>query len=228
MPAKRINATGRDLNWGCALHAMEVVLGFAGSKRDARPQMRTTFCNFVLASSSPRRRKLLKRIVPKFKVKVAEINERIHAGEPFSHAAVRLAELKAKKIAKTEKNAIVIGADTAAYLGKKNFRKTASESKARKALRFLSGKTHFVVTGVANVFPDGKCIKYCEKASVRMRKLDERMLENYLKSGEWRGRAGCYDVSGKGRRLIAEVRGDRETVVGLPLRRLRKLLAPYL
>ena len=54
--------------------------------------------------------------------------------------------------------------------------------------------------------------------------LEGKMLEGYLKSGEWRGRAGCYDVSGKGRKLMAGVKGEKETVVGLPLKRLRLLL----
>jgi len=182
----------------------------------------------VLASASPRRKRLLKRIVRKFSVKVAKVDERIHAGESFSSAAARLAVAKARKIAVKEKNAFAIGADTIAYLGKKNFRKAVSESEAKNALRFLSGKTHTVVTGVAVVFPNGKCIKYCEKASVRMKKLRELEIENYLKTGEWKGRAGCYDVSGKGKWLMASMKGEKKTVIGLPLKRLKRVLAPYL
>ena len=49
-------------------------------------------------------------------------------------------------------------------------------------------------------------------------------LEDYLKGGEWKGRAGCYDVSGKGAKLVQSVKGERETVIGLPLLRLRTLL----
>lgn len=178
----------------------------------------------VLASGSPRRRRLLTGIVRKFSVRPAEVAERMLRAETFPAAAVRLAERKARAVAKRAKGAIAIGADTIAYSGKRMFRKTESEAAARKILRELSGKKHFVVTGVAVVFPDGKCVKYSVKASVRMKRLDGKLLEWYLRSGEWRGRAGCYDVSGKGRKLVESVRGEKETVVGLPIKRLRKLL----
>lgn len=180
----------------------------------------------VLASASPRRRNLLSGIVNKFTVKAAEIDESIHKGESFSRACVRLAVAKAKAVAAKYREAIVIGADTIAYIGKRNFRKTDNERQAGRVLSFLSGRTHFVVTGVCVIFPSGKCVKYSVKAAVKMKKYGELELASYLKSGEWRGRAGCYDVSGKGRRLVESIRGEREAVVGLPLKKLRKAIRP--
>jgi septum formation protein len=178
----------------------------------------------ILASASPRRKRLLKKIVRHFEVKEAGIDERILHGKSFRHAAARLAYLKAKKVAKKEKNAVVIGADTVAFLGKRNFRKTENETTAKSVLNFISGKTHYVVTGVAVVFPRGKTVKYSVKAAVRMKKLNAKMINGYLKTGEWKGRAGCYDYSGKGRKLVASVKGEKETVVGLPLKKLRLVL----
>jgi len=179
----------------------------------------------VLASASARRERLLAKVVKKFSVKAASINERMLAGESFSSACVRLAEMKAKKVAAKEKNAIVIGADTIAYRGKKAYKKTDSRKIARRVLSFLSGKTHYVITGVCALFPDGRCVGYSVKAAVKMKKLDAKMISAYLKSGEWRGRAGCYDISGKGKKLVESVRGERETVAGLPLRRLRAIFS---
>ena len=177
----------------------------------------------VLASASQRRERLLKRIVKKFSVRVAKIDESIHAGESFSRACVRLAEMKARHVA--DGKSVVIGADTIAYLVRKNFRKTNDGKKARGVLLFLRGKTHYVITGVAVLFPSGKIVKYSVKARVKMKEFTDDKLESYLKYGEWRGRAGCYDVSGKGRRLVASVRGEKETVVGLPLKRLKLILS---
>ncbi len=182
----------------------------------------------VLASSSPRRKKLLFRVVREFLVKRADVSEKIHPGESFSSAAVRLALAKTEKIAKKEKNAIVVGADTIAYRSKTIYRKTENKNTARKILLELSDKTHIVITGVAIVFPNGRCVKYSVKAAVKMKKLSEKQLESYLASNEWKGRAGCYDVSGAGRKLVAEVRGEKETLVGLRLKRLRKIIRPYL
>lgn len=163
-------------------------------------------------------------MVKKFSVKAASINERMHTGEPFASACVRLAEMKARKVAKKERNAVVVGADTIAYRGKKVYRKTENRQAAGKILQELSGRIHYVVTGVCVLYPEGRCMKYSVKASVRMKKLNSKMIDGYLKTGEWEGRAGSYDVSGKGRKLVERVRGERETVVGLPLRRLGRIL----
>ena len=178
----------------------------------------------MLASSSPRRKRLLKRVVRKFSARAANANERIFSDESFPSAAIRLALGKAEAVAKKERGAIVIGADTIAYCGKKIFRKTNDGKAARRILASLSGKTHFVVTGVAVLFPGGRRVKYSVKAAVKMKKLSERQMASYLRSGEWKGRAGCYDVSGRGKRLVASVKGEKETVVGLPLKKLKLLL----
>ena len=57
----------------------------------------------------------------------------------------------------------------------------------------LSGKTHYVITGVAVLFAGGKCVEYSVRAAVKMKKLTPRALEWYMESGEWKGRAGSYD-----------------------------------
>ncbi|MFA6214303.1 MAG: Maf family protein [Candidatus Micrarchaeia archaeon] len=178
----------------------------------------------ILASASPRRERLLGKIVRGFSVAPAHIDERLRRGETFAAACKRLAEAKARAVAKRSTNAVVVGADTIAYRGKRIYRKTDSERAARRILLELSGKTHYVITGVAVVFPDGKCVKYCVRAAVSMKKLDGKLLDWYLESGEWRGRAGSYDVSGKGKKLVAAVRGENETVVGLPLKKLALIL----
>lgn len=177
----------------------------------------------VLASASPRRERLLKRIVKKFSVRIAKIDEKIGAGEAFQKAAERLAALKASAVA--DGKSVVVGADTIAYLGKRNFRKTDDEKKAKRVLLFLRGKTHYVITGVAVLYPSGKCVKYSVKAAVKMKKFSDAQLASYLRSGEWKGRASSYDISGKGHALVQSVRGEKETVVGLPLKRLKLILS---
>jgi septum formation protein len=178
----------------------------------------------ILASASPRRKRLLGKIAKTFRVVIAKTDERMKKGESFTRACVRLAREKARAVAAKNPSAVVIGADTVAYLGKRNFRKTEDAGKARGILRTLSGKTHTVATGVAVILPGSREIAYCEKARVGMMRLSPLVIEKYLKSGEWRGRAGSYDVSGKGRALVAQVDGEIETVVGLPLKKLKMLL----
>jgi septum formation protein len=177
-----------------------------------------------LASASKRRKRLLLRLVQGFRVAPVHISERLKRGESFPAACKRLAREKAGAAASRRPGALVIGADTIAYLGKKNFRKTDDAGDARAALRALSGKVHTVATGVCVAFPDGREVSYVEMARVKMKEITPQLLEWYVKSGEWKGRAGSYDVSGKGARLVASVKGEKETVVGLPLRRLRLIL----
>ncbi len=183
----------------------------------------------ILASSSPRRKRLLKKIAGKITVMRADVNERILSSESFPSAAKRLARAKAAAVAKKamRAKAIVIGADTIAYFGKTIFRKTKSRGNAERILRALSGKTHTVVTGVAIVFSSGREVTYAVSARVKMKKTDALTLERYLKSVEWRGRAGCYDISGNGGRLVERVVGEKETVAGLPLKRLRKEISSW-
>jgi len=178
----------------------------------------------VLASASPRRKRLLARVVRKFSVVPAHIDERMRRGESFSRACIRLARAKARAVARKCPGALVVGVDTVAYLGNMNCRKTDDAKRARATLRALSGKTHTVATGVCVVFPDGREVSYVERARVRMRRLTPELLEWYMKTGEWKGRAGSYDVSGKGKKLVEKITGEKETVIGLPLLRLKLIL----
>ena len=178
----------------------------------------------VLASSSPRRKRLLGKIVPVFRVSAADIVERVKEGEAFPAAAMRLAYLKAREVARKYPRTIVVGADTIAYRGRAIYRKTGKRAEAERILRELSGKTHYVVTGVMVLFPNGRRVRYSVRASVRIKLMEPGLLESYLKTGEWRGRAGCYDVSGKGARLVESICGEKETVVGLPVEKLKLIL----
>lgn len=183
-----------------------------------------TIMQIVLASSSERRKRLLTSLGVRFLVEKTSAKEAIYSGESFPSAAMRLAEKKASVAAKKRKNSLIIAADTIAYFGKTAFRKAKSRKEAQKTLAFLSGKKHFVVTGVCVIFPGGKKVKYCEKAQVKMKKLGKKEIEAYLDSNEWKERAGCYDISGKGKGLVEKIIGEKETVIGLPLLRLKKIL----
>lgn len=179
----------------------------------------------VLASASGRRRKLLSRLVRRFQVAPADVDERIGKREGFRAACVRLAVAKARKAAERHRGALVIGADTIAYLGKRNCRKTSDRRVAGGILCGLSGKTHSVVTGVAVLYPGGRMAKYSVFSRVKIKKLDGEAIARYLKTSDWKGRAGSYDASGKHAKLVvAGIKGEKENVAGLPLRRLRKIL----
>lgn len=178
----------------------------------------------ILASSSPSRKKLLSQIIKNFEIKPANIKEKIMHNENFVSACKRLAYDKARSIHYKNPQSIVIGADTIAYRGKKMYEKTDNEKTAIKNLMELSGKTHTVATGVAVLFPNGKKIIYHAKAKLKMKKMKESQIKKYIKSGKWKGKAGSYDISDESREFFSEIRGEKSAVIGLPLRRLKKIL----
>ena len=120
----------------------------------------------------------------------------------------------------------VLGVDTEVYLDGRLFGKPPDARAARAFLEQLSGRTHEVYSGIALV-RDGAERTAVERTEVRFRRLDPALIDWYLESGEWEGRAGGYAVQGRGAALIESIAGDYWNVVGLPVARLLDL-APEL
>lgn len=184
--------------------------------------------SLVLASASPRRLDLLAQIgiVPD-QVLPAEIDETPRKGElPRPHAG-RLAEEKARKVAVLCPDAMVLAADTVVALGRRILPKAEDEATARVCLEALSGRRHRVHSGVCLISPDGSLRKRVVDAVVSFKRLDARELEDYIASGEWRGKAGGYAIQGRAAGLIDFLSGSYTNVVGLPLYETAQLLKEW-
>ena len=177
----------------------------------------------ILASASPRRLDLLKRIgiVPDA-VLPAEIDEMPHKGELPVHHARRMAAEKAAAIA--EPGALVLAADTVVAAGRRILPKTEDEAEARAALSLLSGRRHRVHSAVTLIDAGGTARHRLSTSIVTFKRLSEDELGAYLASGEWRGKAGGYAIQGCAEALIRMVAGSHSGVVGLPLFETRALL----
>jgi septum formation protein len=112
---------------------------------------------------------------------------------------------------------VVLGVDTVVAIGLELWGKPASEDVARATLRRLSGATHEVVSGVALVDEDGTVRAATATTQVTFRALDDPTIEWYVRSGEWRERAGGYAIQGRGGALVERIEGDYLNVVGLPV-----------
>lgn len=178
----------------------------------------------ILASRSPRRCELLARLEIPFEVMEPRFEERptlLPAGEEALH----FAEQKARSVAGLCPDSWVIGADTLIGCEGQKIGKPATDEQARKMIQMLSGKKHQVFTAVILLDTgDGSLKRHLEKVTVTFRKLSEREIDNYVATGEPIAKAGGYAIQGKGRGLIAEVAGDEEAVIGLPLKILREWL----
>lgn len=179
----------------------------------------------VLASASPRRREILSAAGYGHVVRPADIDESVFDGiKP--QLMVQL--LAAGKAAAAVENAgeWILGADTVVASEGKVLGKPANEDDAFRMLSMLSGKTHYVYTGVALLCADdGRMRTLCEETAVKFRKLSEEEIRAYIETGEPMDKAGAYGIQGKGGALVEKTEGDFQNVVGLPLTAVRRLMS---
>jgi septum formation protein len=179
----------------------------------------------ILASASPRRRKLLKKIIKNFKVSPSRFNESTLSAKTPEAFAVKAAIAKAEEVALKKRNVLVIGADTIVVLGKKILGKPKTKKEAIAMLKKLVGRTHRVITGIAVV--DSETFKpYAdfETTRVRMRKVPAKTIQEYVQSGKPMDKAGSYGIQEIEGEFGISIQGDYNNVVGLPLGKLEKLL----
>jgi septum formation protein len=193
----------------------------------------------VLASGSPQRRALLERLGVAFTVRPSAVEE-LDRGDPGAISREN-ALRKARAASRPGANEAVLGCDTVVALGGMIYGKPPDERAARETLRTLSGVGHEVISGLALILPgeaseagrplgpadgartEGDVRTAIARTAVVFRALSEDLLDWYLATGEWRGRAGGYAIQGAGAALVRSVEGDYENVVGLPLATLLDL-----
>ncbi len=176
----------------------------------------------MLASRSPQRRAILEQLGVEFSVQVPDVEE-LEAGPPHE-VALENAYRKASAIASAGSggDGLVLGVDTVVALGARMYGKPADAEDARATLSALAGRRHAVVSGVC-VIEDGRSRTAAARTLVEFRTLSEPLIDWYLTSDEWRGRAGGYAIQGRGAALVAAIEGDYLNVVGLPVATLLEL-----
>jgi septum formation protein len=181
--------------------------------------------HLVLASRSPRRRAILEALGVEFVIRPPVFVEAEHGDA--EHVARENALGKAAAVARA-RGEVVLGADTVVSLRGRLHGKPADLAQARDTLRALSGTTHTVVSGLVLVGLEGSPRAATCSTDVTFRELDEPTIDWYLRSGEWRDRAGGYAIQGAGSALVASIAGDWTNVVGLPVGTLLELLPTLL
>ena len=181
--------------------------------------------DLVLASSSPRRKKVLERLGLAFDVVAApEGVEGEWRGEDPAEYARRAAAAKASATAELRPASLVLAADTIVVLDGDVLGKPASEGGAREMLARLSGCEHEVLTAVAIVPPEKVAVDGIESTRVRFRNLAAEEIAAYVATGEPLDKAGAYGIQGFGAALVEEIHGCYFSVMGLPVARLLRLL----
>ncbi len=179
-----------------------------------------------LASSSPRRKRLLQQLNISFKTFSVDIDEKIKKNESPFRAVKRLSLEKMEIAKKIVKSGIIITADTIVVLDKEIIGKPRNKKDAGKILEKLSGKTHKVYTGFS-IFNsvNGRIITEYEKTFVKFRKLNKKEIIDYISTGSPMDKAGAYGIQDDfGAVFVEKISGCYYNVVGLPLTKVYKSL----
>jgi septum formation protein len=170
----------------------------------------------TLASRSPQRRAILTQLGVEFEVVEPDVEE-LSSGDP-REVVVENALRKARSVAGER----VLGVDTDVALDGRIYGKPDSPDAAREQLLSLSARVHEVFSGIA--LREGELERTAVSVTrVRFRSVDPALLDWYLRSGEWEGRAGGYAIQGRGAALVESIEGDFWNVVGLPVPELLRL-----
>ncbi len=182
----------------------------------------------ILASASPRRKELLKKIGLKFKVEPSNYEENISPELEPHELAKSLSLEKAKLVAKNHKNALVIAADTFIVFEGKILGKPPTETEAQKMLETISGRQHSVITGFTIIDTENnKALSKSVETKVYIRKLTSNEIDVYVKSKEPLDKAGAYAIQGLGSAIVEKIEGDYFNVIGLPLSALAESLKEF-
>ena len=177
----------------------------------------------ILASASPRRQELLQQIGCDFRVFVSYAEELSESGVSPEKMATENARRKAEDVASRDTTGLpVLGADTVVAVDATILGKPKDEEDAARMLRLLSGRSHFVYTGVALVY-HGATYTSVVQTAVWMDKMSDEEISAYIATGEPMDKAGAYAVQGIAAKFIPKIEGSFSNVVGLPLHEVKNL-----
>ncbi len=137
-----------------------------------------------------------------------------------------LAELKANKVSMKKSDEIVLGADSVIDLEGELISKPESREEAMEILRKLNGKSHFLISSVC-ISKNGSMIwNYTDKAKLTMKNFSDDALKNYLSKipDETLYAYNVYQIEGEGRSLFASIEGDKDTIMGLPIKKIKEYI----
>ncbi|MFH1762182.1 MAG: nucleoside triphosphate pyrophosphatase [bacterium] len=182
-----------------------------------------------LASRSPRRKQILNMLDLNYKtIRGSKFDPAVPDDSPGRYVK-QCAVLKAITASGRLKSGIILGCDTIVYAKERILNKPGTAAQAERMIRMLNGIVHTVYTGIA-IYDVNKAIVYSayDKSSVQFRDLSKKEIKNYIKTGDWKDKAGGYGIQARGAFLIKSVTGCYYNVMGLPVNKLLVLLKPYI
>ena len=189
----------------------------------------------ILASKSKVRKEILDKNNISCDVEASNVDEDVVKESYLKEGATpeiiskKLAELKANKISGKFPNNLVLGADSVIDLNKELISKPTSRKEALNILKKLNGKPHFLVSSVC-ISKNGSMIwNHSDKAKLTMKKMTDAELETYLSKipDEALYSYNVYQIEGEGKNLFSGIEGDPNTIMGLPIKKIKEYLENY-
>lgn len=181
--------------------------------------------DIILASSSPRRRYLLRLVRIPHRVAIPDVSEEVRPGEEPVEHVMRLSRQKALSVRDAFEKGLLLGADTIVVLDGQILGKPKDTAEAEVMLRRLAGRLHHVYTGLTLIdVGSGREAGGYERTQVKIRRMTTAEIKAYIDTGEPMDKAGSYGIQGYGAAIVESVSGCYFNVVGLPLVRLLFLM----
>ena len=186
----------------------------------------------VLASKSLIRKKILEQNGISCVMEPANIDENLikksllKEKESPENISKNLAELKANKISRKKNNELILGADSVIDLNNEIISKPSNRNEALKILKKLNGKKHYLISSVC-ISKNGSMIwNYTDKAVLTMKKMSDEELKTYLAKikDEKLYAYNVYQIEDEGRKLFSDIKGDKDTIMGLPIKQIKEYL----
>lgn len=182
----------------------------------------------ILASTSPRRKELLRLIGLDFEIVPSDYKEDLSLSKNPVKVVKTFSLEKAKDVAGKIKKGIVIGSDTVVVLQGKILGKPNSKDRAKEMLNRISGKKVKVYSGIALIDAESeKCLVKHVVSIAKIKKLSGQEIKNYIATGEPLDKAGAFGIQGRGALIVESVKGDYFNIVGLPLFKLSEMLKEF-
>lgn len=183
----------------------------------------------ILASTSISRKKLLKAAKIKFKSFAGAYKENMNAFKDPKKLVQFLALGKAKSISKKFPNSIIIGADTFMIMEKSNIGKPKSHKHAKEIISKMSGNKIRFITGITLIKTDSqgkilKQLKEFEISEIKLKKMSRAEILKIAYSKNALKMAGSFKIEGSGGKMVEKIKGNKDNVIGLPIKRLKKML----
>lgn len=176
----------------------------------------------ILASASPRRKQLMKRICNDYKIIVADIDEESSYYLSPLEATLDIARRKGEVVKKDHYDDLVISADTIVVIDGQIIGKPTDEKDAKRLLQLLSGRTHEVITAYCLFYKD-KFIEHYVSSFVEFNELDEKLIDNYIATGSPLDKAGAYGYQDNDKfPIVKKIIGSVDNVIGFPVEEINK------